>query len=538
MTEDPVEHEGDLGQSLDRIVALLIRRRWLIIGTVCTIGIATIVVLLQLPNRYTSEATILLVQQQVPERYVVPTTTSDLSQALDAVVQEVLSRPRLLGIIDEFDLYSKQKTRLTPEALIETVREDVSIKPLTNQGQREMNAFNISFVADNPQLAQAVTTKLTTLFIEQNLKTRADQAATTTVFLREQLDIAKTKLIEQEQRLKDFKMQYLGELPEQQQGNVNILGGLQNQLDNVMSNRNQAQQQKLYLESLLGEQRRLGRRAALTGMSAGGQVVVTPLEAAQRDLARLQTERRALLTVYTLQHPDVLKKNQEIIVAQNVVSELHAARAAAIPDQPTNEAAASDSEDNFGIAQLRSQLQANSLEMDNLAKNEQKLRTEIEQYKGRLNLTPVREQQLTAMQRDYDLLRQHYGELLKKEQESQLSTNLEKRQEGQQFRLADPPTLPTRPSSPKRMKISLMAFAGGLVLGCVFAFLADLRNSTLNSEADLSGRLALPLVIGVPLFFTEAEKRTRSRKRALEWIAACALLFIIAVAEMYVYRRG
>jgi hypothetical protein len=142
------------------------------------------------------------------------------------------------------------------------------------------------------------------------------------------------------------------------------------------------------------------------------------------------------------------------------------------------------------------------------------------------------------MQRDYDLLRQHYGELLKKEQESQLSTNLEKRQEGQQFRLADPPTLPTRPSSPKRMKISLMAFAGGLVLGCVFAFLADLRNSTLNSEADLSGRLALPLVIGVPLFFTEAEKRTRSRKRALEWIAACALLFIIAVAEMYVYRRG
>jgi len=156
-----------------------------------------------------------------------------------------------------------------------------------------------------------------------------------------------------------------------------------------------------------------------------------------------------------------------------------------------------DPEEDLGVVQLKSQLQANAFEIENLNKKEQKLRTEIDQYRTRLNLTPVREQQLTSMQRDYDLLRQHYGDLLRKEQESQLATNLEKRQEGQQFRLADPPNLPTRPSSPKRIRISLIAFLGGLVVGCGLAFLIELRKSPFHKESDVTS-LALPIVIGVP----------------------------------------
>ena len=113
-------------------------------------------------------------------------------------------------------------------------------------------------------------------------------------------------------------MQYLGELPEQQQGNVGILAGLETQLDNVMSTRNQAQQQRLYLQSLVNQHRRIGRRIPVAGVSSGGQII-TPLEAALNDLNRLQAERRTLLTAYTPQHPDVLKKDQEIKLQQTVV---------------------------------------------------------------------------------------------------------------------------------------------------------------------------------------------------------------------------
>ena len=188
--------------------------------------------------------------------------------------------------------------------------------------------------------------------------------------------------------------------------------------------------------------------------------------------------------------------------------------------------------------ELKSQLQANALEIENLNKKEQQLRKDMEEYRSRLNLTPVREQQLTSMQRDYELLKQHYGDLLKKEQESQLATNLEKRQEGQQFRLADPPNLPNKPSSPKRLKISLAGVGAGLLLGCVLAFIAEARKASFHAESDVKSRLALPLVVGIPLFFTPAERKIRSRRRKLEWAAGSAVVLAMFVAEFFVYRHG
>jgi succinoglycan biosynthesis transport protein ExoP len=532
-----IDQEQSLSQTVEKVRGILIRRRWLILGAICTTTLGTIAVSFHLPNRYTSEATIFAVQQRVPERYVISTSTSDVSQALEAMVQEVLSRPRLLEVIDEFGLYPNERKRLQREELIQLFRREVKIEPIERKlgGRAEVNAFKVSFVADDPQMAQTVTQRLTTLFIKQNLKTRADQAATTTEFLREHLELAKNKLNEQEQRLRDYKMQHLGELPEQQQGNLGILTGLQSQLENVMANRNQAQQQRLYLDSLLSEYRGRSRRVA-SGAVFVASNTVTPLEAAQRELTRLQSERRTLLTVYTPQYPDILKKDQEIEMQQRFIDNLMLTKAAASPERPAE--TIPEREEDVAVAQLRSQLQANTLEIENLGKKEQKLRTEIDQYQSRLNVTPVREQQLASMQRDYDLLRQSYGDLLKKEQESQLATNLEKRQEGQQFQLSDPPNLPSLPSSPQRVKMSLIALAAGLILGCALALLVEMRKSPFYSENDVTSRLALPFVVGIPLFFTPAEERSRSWRKALEWVAGSALMVAVFVAEFYVYRHG
>jgi polysaccharide chain length determinant protein (PEP-CTERM system associated) len=530
------ELESDLGETLKRSINLLIRRRWLIAGTAVAVALGTIALSFHLPNRYTSEATIFAVQQRVPERYVVPTATADPSQALEAMVQEVLSRPRLLAVIDEFGLLAEERKRLQPEQLFKLIRRDLKIEPLERMlGRGDVNAFKISFVADTPQLAQVVTQRLTTLFIEQNLKARADQATTTTEFLREQLKISRQDLDQQEQRLRDFKMQYLGELPEQQQGNLGILSSLQSQLDNVMASRNQAQQQRLYLESLLGEYERRGSRSAPV-RSANGEIL-TPLQAAESDLLRLRAEEKNLLTVYTPNHPDVVRKQSEIAAQQIFLENLRSAKPGVEANGVPRDGSAT-SEPDIGSAQLRSQLRANKLEIDNLIAKEQKLRADVDLYQSRLNLTPVREQQLTSIQRDYDLLKLHYGELLKKEQESQLATDLEKRQEGQQFRLAEPPHLPTMPSSPKRFRISLMGLIGGLVAGCALAFLLNFRDSSFYSEDDAMRRLELPIAIGIPLLLTPAEKRNRSRWRVLEYSAASVLFTVVAFAEIYVYRHG
>src|SRR5207245_8794724 len=131
------------------LVSLVTRRRRWILLTTCATALATAGVLSKLPNRYTSEATLVVVRQQLSERYVTPTITADTSRALQAMTQAVLSRVRLLGIIDELGLYPKEKKGLAPEELIERMRNDVGITPLeSNPERRDVNTFKISFIAD------------------------------------------------------------------------------------------------------------------------------------------------------------------------------------------------------------------------------------------------------------------------------------------------------------------------------------------------------------------------------------------------------
>lgn len=497
------EDQGDLSERFSWAVRLVKKRRWWIIATACATALATISVLLSLPNHYTSEAIVLVVQQQVPERYVTPTTTTDIASALQAMTQEVLSRARLLGIIDSFGLYTKEKQRLAPEDLIALMRRNIDIAPLESAGapQRAFNAFKISFTAGDPHLSQEVTSRLTSLFIQENLKTREDQAGTTTNFLRAELESAKTKLDQQEQRLRDFKMGSLGELPEQQQGNLQILTGLQTQLQNTMASLTRAQQQRLYLESLV-----------------------------RNDLARLLAERNVLLGSYTPKHPRVVKIDREIANKQALLVGSKAG--------PGSAATVGNAQEEPSVDPLKSQLDANQMEIANLSNDEKQLKADIARYQQRLNLTPVREQQLSAIVRDYDLLRQNYADLLGKEQQSQLAMSLEKQEEGQHFRLVDPPSLPTLPSGPKRIKLSLGGIGGGMVLGFLLAFFADKRDKSFKSEKELAAQFSAPLMLSIPLVQTPFEQRRRSWWRVFECLAGSALVLVVAVAEYYVYRNG
>jgi hypothetical protein len=153
----------------------------------------------------------------------------------------------------------------------------------------------------------------------------------------------------------------------------------------------------------------------------------------------------------------------------------------------------------------------------------------------------VRGQQLAGILRNYDQLKQEYADLLNKETQSRMAADLEKRQEGQQFRLVDQPSLPTVPSSPNRIKISFGGVAGGIALGLALAFFADFRDRSFRSEKDLGQRFALPIVIGLPLLLTPGEQQARSWKRTLEWMAGSALVLAVFVAEFYefyLYRHG
>lgn len=537
------EIESSPADTLKRVAGILARGRSWILLTATAVTLITVAVLYQIPNRYTSEATLLVVPQQVPTRYVTPTTETNIADALQAMTQDVLSRARLLELIDEFGLYAKQRQRLAPEEVIELMRKYIEIKPGDpSPGHREINSFKISFVAEKATLAQEVTSKLTSFFIQANLKTREDQAANTTSFLQAQLEDAKNKLAVQEEKLRDFKAQYLGELPEQMQGNLAIFNGAQQQLQNLVNSLDRAQQQRVYLQSLIsGYERLAGRGAPVPGVvpSSERSRPVSPLQAAENDLAKLQSEKEKLLNLYKSSYPDVRTIEREISGQQALIASLRASGNASQTDGVTDAAPtlAAPYEEDSSIAQLKSQLEANRLDIENTLKYESQQKAIISEYQNRLNLTPVREQQLAGILRDYDLSKQDYADLLGKEQQSQLATSLEKQQGGQQFRLVEPPSLPDLPSSPQRLKFSLMGVGAGFFLGLAIAFLTELARPTFHTAKEISQRFGAPLVIGLPVVLTRGETRRRGWKKAFELVAGSALALVIGVAEFYVLKH-
>ena len=456
------------------------------------------------------------------------------------MTQAILSRTRLLPIIDEFGLYSKERKRLGPEELVDLMRRNIEIEPAvkgpgSGLDRGEMNAFTISFTGNSPREANQVAGRLTSVFIEENLRTREQQDIGTTKFLGEQLEAARKELEKEEETLRDFKTRYLGELPEQQQGNLQVLAGLHMQLQNTVSGLDRTQQQRTYLEYLL----RQYRETAPAGGSLAAPLGVSPVEAARNELARLMKERDALLARYTAEHPDVLDVNRQIAETEASVKLLiNSSKTSEGESSKSPLASSGNVERDSATVQLRSQLEANRLEIASALSEQKRLQAQIADYQQRLNLTPVREQQLSDILRNYDLSKQNYADLLSKKTQSELATSLGKRQQGQQFRIVDAPSMPTKPFSPKRVKIALGGMAAGIGLGVALALLAEARDHSFRDERETRQHFEVRLVVGIPLVLSLAEKRTHSLKVALEWATGSLLVLIVLVTEFYVCVKG
>lgn len=545
MPELEDEESLNLNDAVARVTGFLIRRRWLILVPFCAVSLASCAILFRLPSLYTSSATLLVVQQQVPQRYVVPNSTTDVTSALQAMKQEVLSRTQLLRMVNDFGLYPKQRKRLAPEQLVELMNSNIDIVPIVEnprQDNKDFDAFKISFTTESPILAQQVTNNLTSLFINEYLRTGTEQSTNTTNFLHQQVEEKGKELEVQEERLRDFKLQHVGELPEQQQGNLGILTGLQSQLQNTMASLNRAQQQRALLQAQLEAtpRHRLTPEGAPAAVIPGTSTPSNPILAVQADISRLEAEKSTLLSKgYTPQHPDVRRNQRELALAEDRLKRLKAAAPVEKPLSPSpaaNLSHAPDPTEDPAYAQLKSSLEANRVEIENLTNDEKRLKASIGQYESRINQTPVREQQEAGLVRDTEVLRAQYTELQKKEQESQLATNLEKQQGGQQFRLIDPASLPSVPSSPKRSKISMGGAAAGFALGFALALLMELRDTSFRTEKEITKHFAPPFVLGIPLLPTPREQQQTRWNTLFQWAAASAMVLIVVAAEIFVNR--
>src|SRR5271165_4033843 len=490
-----------------------------------------------LPARYKSGTLILVEQPSMPKDYVTPNVTDDLQARMQSITQQILSRTRLLHIIDELNLYADKRGRLNPDELVERMRKDIEIALVFDEHHAVITSFNIYYSAHDPHVAQQVTSELTNLFISENLELRQQKSEDTTKFLEQQLETARQALAEQEEKVRVYKDQHLGELPSQLASNLQILTGLQSQLQNEEDGLNADRQQNAYLQSMLDQSRVLQR----TTKTADGTPVGIP--ALDRELDRLKAQLTDLSSHYTDRHPDVRKLKDQIAKTEKMREQALAdlkAGATATSGRGNPPASAPDDVDRDGSTtiQLQGQLKANQIDVANKEHEIAALKAKINDYQARLNEEPVREQQFADLTRGYEQSKANYDDLLKKKNSSQMATSMELLQQGEHFQMIDPPSLPLKPDFPNRLKFCGIGLGIGIALGGAVAGGTEFLDDRLYDEKALKELLPVTVISAIPAITSPEEETKRERKLRVSWLAAGLVLATVLVGSALSYFRG
>lgn len=465
----------------------MLRRRWVLItvlafvGPPLAYGVARV-----LPAKYKSQTLVLVQPPTISAKIVEPVDAADVSQRLASMQQQILSRSRLEPLIRQYGLFSKDVNQVSMDGLVDRLQKAIEVSPVAPMAETRANnlpGFFINVTLDNPSTAQQICSTVTSMFIEENLRTLQQRSDVTTEFLTQQLAESKKNLDGQDALLAAFKSRHMGSLPDQEQTNLNLLTGLTAQLDAATQALARAQQEKSFAESMLAQQITTWQESQ-TGHNP---------ETQEQQLAALQAQLSSLQARYTDNHPDVIKAKNDLAQMQKKIAEN--GRQHAATDREKGRSAV----EPLQVTQLRAQIHTQEQVMAEKSKEQEKIKEQIKLYQDRVQSSPVVEEEYKQLTRGYQTALDSYNSLLKKRDDAAMATDLQHQQQGEQFRILDPANLPDKPSFPDRRLFALGGLAGGLGMGLGLAFLLEMRDTSLRTERDVEYYLRLPLLVMIPM---------------------------------------
>ncbi len=544
----------------DYIDMLRRHRPWIIGPMFAGLIVATVVAFLW-PDTFVSKATLRITPQRVSERLVPAEFTTQVTQRLTAMEQEILSRTTLEGIITDpsLDLYKRQRGQRPMEDIVSDMRlHDIEIKfvqtpgSMSTDGHMVATAFSISFSYPDKFKAQQVVRMLVSKFTEQNVTVLRDQAHLTTTFLEDELKQAQDKLNILDDKITQFKLQNNGKLPEELTSNTTMLNSLllqQSQLSQALQN---AMDRKSSLETALDSLRNqleFVQNNAEDAVNTQQQVAVESqqLLTASANLQTLQEQLAGLRQIYGENNPEIKNLRARIASAQatkdNIEKEQQKKAANPPPAETTrkipNKNALMQIVNLQGqVEQLKTSIVEAGGNVRLIQREQETIAKRISNYESRIEAAPLNERQWAALQRDHLLAQQDFDEKVKKRQAAETVQNMEEHKAGEQLEVLDPPSDPQQPTEPKRAQWAATGTAIGLFLGIVMAGAKEMKNTSLKNLKDVRAYTNLPVLSSIPLLENALLVR---RKRRLFWVAwSSAFVFgsMAVLASVYYYFAG
>jgi polysaccharide chain length determinant protein (PEP-CTERM system associated) len=499
---------------------------WLVAVSVVVGAYAALVVSARLPDLYRSEMLVQIVPQRVPDSYVQSTVTMRTEDRLESLSQQVMSRTHLERLIQEFDLYPVERSKLPLEDVVEMMRLNIGRELVRPSRNEPAEAFYLRFTYPDARLATSVTARLGSLFIDQNARERGELAEQTNDFLAVQLAEARTQLEGQERKLEEFRQRHAGRLPSQLDFNMQAIQNTQLQLQALVESLARDRDRKLLLDRMYAdasaEPLPVPAIPPNTGAAVDSMATATLSVAQQLEIARANLQK--LLMRLTPQHPDVVRLKRLIEELERKVSadgtQPPGAVAPAVGESPQEVMR------RERLRQMRAELESLDRQISFKESEERRLRALISDYQLKIAAVPALESEWIALTRDYDTLKAAYEKLLGKSEESKVAADLERRQIGEQFRILDPARIPAKPVSPDRLRINAIGTGLGLLFGLGLVVLLELRDTTFRTDGEVAALLALPVLAQIPIVETASDLRARRRRRLLSSLATICIVGI------------
>jgi polysaccharide biosynthesis transport protein len=444
-----------------------LRRPWLVLVPWAAVVLLSIAAVFVLPKKYMSTALVLVESEKVPESFIKNVATRDISQRLDAVRPEILSRTRLERVVQETNPYPGLDSKT---GAVDKLRNSIFIYLSGNDG------FTIQYYHRNPLKAQEVTDRLARLFIDETIKSRAQQVEGAVDFLVTQVADSRKELEAKDAALRRFKEEHMGKLPQQLEANLATMQMLQREMQTVE-------------ESLLFAREKQEALARGVGRSAAPAAAATP-SPGNAELADLNRQLATLRSRYKDAHPDVESLRSRITRLESRLAETRRAEGTAASDTSPQP------DDSMAVA--REQLENAKLEVRKLEDRQRDLEKRIASMRGNVEETPRTEEELATLTRDYEKLKDNYTALLSKQMEAQMSGRLEQRWKGERFRMLDPASLPEKPVFPKPVIFVGIGIFLGLFIGLGASLVAEYLDPTVKDSEILQAVQGYPLLASIP----------------------------------------
>ncbi len=475
------------------------RYRWWALAFAWVAGIAGGVFIYQMPDQYQSSAKVFVDTQSVLRPLMSGLAIQpNVEQQVAILSRTLISRPNMEKLVTMADLDLTVRTPAAREAMVDRLMSTVQIGAEGREGRARVdtNLFTLSYQDTDPARAQAVVQAMLSLFVESGLVSKTRDSTTARRFIDEQIAVHEARLIEAENRLKEFRLRNMGLLGD---GSTNFL----TQIALVTQELNQA-----WLELKEAQ----NTSASLQRQIAGEEPVLLPQEGRSASstvpeidgrIKTLQENLDGMLLRFTDQHPDVTGTRRVIEALQEERRQQLEMMQAAGPGQ-------------FGALDSNPVFQQMRIALSNAEARVAALSARVAEYEGRLallreraELLPKLEAEETQLNRDYSVHQRNYQELVQRREQAAMSVEMAAQSGIADFRVIEPPSRPTEPAAPNRLLLMPLVGVAALGAGLALAFLLSQIRPAFNSGRTLREVSGLPVLGTITRVAGPAYRRSR-----------------------------